>query len=186
MDDETKERESYFFVPREIDGTFIIEGEYQIDDIVVIDGYRGKVKSVGVRTTSIVDIGGNVKIINNSEIKTVVNLTKHKSLAKVTIYIASSEDLKEVEKVFAENSPAIREKLKEFNPGEIIYKGVNSMDNNGMALMYVCECFEEDIYEVERALYREFKYVMDEHHFSNNEPLVIFDRTDEFSQKNKE
>ena len=30
VDDETKERESYFFVPREIDGTFIIEGAYRI------------------------------------------------------------------------------------------------------------------------------------------------------------
>ena len=170
-----------------IAGLFIvIEGEYSIDDIVVIDGYRGKVKSVGVRTTSIEDIGGNVKIINNSEIKTVVNLTNHKSLAKVTIYIASSEDLKEVEQVFIESSPMIKEKIKEYQTGDIIYKGVNSMDNNGMALFFVCECFEEDVYDVERTLYREFKYIMDEHNFSNNEPTVIYDRTEEFNKKKEE
>ena len=167
-----------------IAGLFIvIEGEYSIDDIVVIDGYRGKVKSVGVRTTSIVDIGGNVKIINNSEIKTVVNLTNHKSLAKVTIYIASSENLKEVEQLFIESAPMIKEKLKEYQTGDIIYKGVNSMDNNGMALFFVCECFEEDVYDVERSLYREFKYIMDEHNISNNEPTVIYDRTEEFNKK---
>ena len=45
-----------------IAGMFIvIEGKFLIDDIVVIDGYRGKVKNISLRTTSIEDIGGNVK-----------------------------------------------------------------------------------------------------------------------------
>ena len=163
-------------------GLFIvIEGEYLIDDIVVIDGYRGKVKSVGIRTTSIEDVGGNVKIINNSEIKTVINLTNHKSLAKVTIYVASSENLKKTEEVFESYFPTILEHLKQFNVTNIIYKGVASMDANGMAMIYAVPCFEEDIYEIERSLYREFKYIMDEHSISNNEPYVIWDRTKEFA-----
>ena len=163
-------------------GLFIvIEGEYLIDDIVVVDGFRGKVKSVGIRTTSIVDIGGNVKVVNNSEIKTVVNLTNNKSLAKVTIYIASSENLKETEKTFESYFPKILESIKKYNVNVIIYKGVASMDANGMAMIYAVPCFEEDIYEIERMLYRQFKYIMDEHNISNNEPYVIYDRTKELA-----
>ena len=166
-------------------GLFIvIEGEYLIDDIVVIDGFRGKVKSVGIRTTSIEDIGGNVKIVNNSEIKTVVNLTNHKSLAKVTIYIASSENLKRTEEIFESKFPQILEGIKKFNVDKIVYKGVASMDANGMAMIYAVPCFEEDIYEIERTLYREFKYIMDEYTISNNEPYVIYDRTKELAPKN--
>lgn len=166
-------------------GLFIvIEGEYLIDDIVVIDGFRGKVKSVGIRTTSIEDIGGNVKIVNNSEIKTVVNLTNHKSLAKVTIYIASSENLKKTEEIFESKFPQILEGIKKFNVDKIIYKGVASMDANGMAMIYAVPCFEEDIYEIERTLYREFKYIMDDYNISNNEPYVIYDRTKELAPKN--
>ncbi len=169
-----------------ISGMFIIiEGKYLIDDIVVIDGYRGKVKSIALRTTSIEDIGGNVKVINNSEIKTIVNLTNHKSTARVTIYVASSENLKYVENIFNESLPQIEEKLKEYNIGNIIYRGVNSMDNNGMALFFTVECYEEDIYVVERTLYREFKYIMDDKNISNNEPLVLFDRTAEFTKAKK-
>ena len=165
-------------------GLFIvIEGEYLIDDIVVIDGFRGKVKSVGIRTTSVEDIGGNVKIINNSEIKTVINLTNHKSLSKVTIYIASSENLKKTEEIFESKFPQILESLKQFNVDKIIYKGVASMDANGMAMIYAVPCFEEDIYEIERTLYREFKYIMDEYNISNNEPYVIYDRTKEFTSQ---
>lgn len=163
----------------------VIEGKYLVDDIVVIDGYRGKVKAISLRTTSIEDIGGNVKVINNSEIKTIVNLTNHKSLAKVTIYIASSENLKNVESIFNQALPQMKEKLKEYGIDHINYQGVNSMDNNGMALFYTAECFEEDIYVVERTLYREFKYIMDEKNISNNEPYVLYDRTAEFTKAAK-
>ena len=167
-----------------IAGIFIvIEGKYLIDDIVIIDGYRGKVKAIDLRTTSIEDIGGNVKVINNSEIKTIVNLTNHKSLAKVTIYVASSENLKYVEDLFDSKLPDIEEKLKEFNIGKITYQGMNSMDNNGMALFYTVKCYEEDLYKIERTLYREFKYIMDNNNISNNEPTVIYDRTSEFKKK---
>ena len=163
----------------------VIEGKYLVDDIVVIDGYRGKVKAISLRTTSIEDIGGNVKVINNSEIKTIVNLTNHKSLAKVTIYVASSENLHNVENIFNEALPAMKEKLSQYGIGDIQYKGVNSMDSNGMALFYAAECYEEDVYTVERTLYREFKYIMDEKNISNNEPYVLFDRTAEFSKQAK-
>ena len=167
-------------------GLFIvIEGEYLIGDIVVIDGYRGKVKSIGVRTTSIEDIGGNVKIINNSEIKTVINLTNNKSLAKVTMYIASSEDLKSVEGIFALAIPNIMTKLEHFGVTDLTYKGVANIDSNGMALIFTAHCFEEDIYDVERKLYREFKYVMDDNNISGNEPLVIHDRSEEFNSRPK-
>ena len=168
-------------------GLFIvIEGEYLIGDIVVIDGYRGKVKSIGVRTTAIEDIGGNVKIINNSEIKTVINLTNNKSLAKVTMYIASSEDLRKVEDTLVIAIPSIMTKLEKYGISDLTYKGVNGITSDGMALIFTAHCYEEDIYDVERQLYREFKYVMDENNISGNEPLVIHDRSEEFNERIKE
>ena len=41
--------------------SMIFEGEYQVGDIVNIDGYRGMVQEVGVRSTRLVGRGGNVK-----------------------------------------------------------------------------------------------------------------------------
>lgn len=155
-------------------GIFIaVEGEYLIGDIVVIDGWRGKVKNVTLRTTEIQDIGGNIKIINNAEIKSIINLTNLKSLAMIKVYIASSENLKEVERIFEENLPIIKEHIP-YSIGDITYKGISQIDSNGMCLLYAAECFEEDIFPVERTLNREFKYVMDEHGISGNEPIVIF------------
>ena len=65
----------------------IFEGEYQVGDIVVIDGWRGTVEEIGIRSTRVVDSGGNTKIINNSEITTVINQTQHLSVVSTTISI---------------------------------------------------------------------------------------------------
>ena len=70
-------------------GIFIVfEGEFQVGDIVIIDGWRGEVKEIGIRTTKLIDAGFNVKIVNNSEIKTIINQTQELSLAKT--YVAVS------------------------------------------------------------------------------------------------
>ena len=69
-----------------ITGLFIIlEGEIAVGDIITIDGFRGEVKSVGLRTISIIDLGGNIRIINNSEIGSLVNLSDVTSVAVVNV-----------------------------------------------------------------------------------------------------
>src|SRR5690625_865874 len=53
-----------------ISGLFIVfEGAYEVGDYIVIEGFRGVVESIGIRTTNFIDYAGNIKIINNSEIK---------------------------------------------------------------------------------------------------------------------
>lgn len=54
-----------------VTGTFmLLENQYNVGDIVEVNGFRGVVTSIGIRTTCITDSGDNVKIINNSEMKT--------------------------------------------------------------------------------------------------------------------
>ena len=41
-------------------GIFIVfEGEFQVGDIVIIDGWRGEVREIGMRTTKLLDVGKN-------------------------------------------------------------------------------------------------------------------------------
>ena len=71
-----------------IAGIFIVfEADFEVGDIVVIDDWRGTVKEIGIRTTKIEDYGGNVKIVNNSQISTIVNQTKELSLARTELLI---------------------------------------------------------------------------------------------------
>ncbi|MEG2015212.1 MAG: mechanosensitive ion channel, partial [Clostridia bacterium] len=59
-----------------IAGLFIIfEKTFEVGDIVVIDGFRGVITEIGIRNTRLEDVGGDTKVISNSDIRTVVNMT---------------------------------------------------------------------------------------------------------------
>jgi len=142
-------------------GIFIVlEGEYLVGDIVVIDGWRGKIVSIGIRTTQLEDAGGNIRIINNAEIKSVTNQTKHQSVANCTVNIASNLNLESVENIIKESLATIKQKLTSIT-GEIAYKGVSSINESSIQLLFSAPCYEEDLYQVERDLNRELKLVLD-------------------------
>lgn len=142
-------------------GIFIVlEGKYVVGDIVVIDGWRGRIISIGIRTTELQDIGGNIKIINNSEIKSVINQTKLMSLATSSINVASSEPLEKVEKIIKDALPDIRKKIPTI-VDDIIYKGINSATDTTIELLFSAKCYEEDLYQVQRDLHRELKLLLD-------------------------
>ena len=141
-----------------ITGLFIIlEGEIAVGDIITIDGFRGEVKSVGLRTISIIDLGGNIRIINNSEISSLVNLSDVTSVAVVNVPVSYEDSLVE-----AEN--AVREALSEL-PSEYpdifndvpIYKGVDKLLETHIELMVVANVSEENIYNARRLMQREIK-----------------------------
>ena len=62
-----------------ITGAFIIfEGQYVNGDIIILDDFRGTVRNIGVRTTTIEDAGGNLKVVNNSDIRNFQNRSRNK------------------------------------------------------------------------------------------------------------
>ncbi len=145
-----------------IAGLFIVvEGEYQVGDIVVIDNWRGTVTEIGIRTTKIEDAGGNVKIVNNSEIKTVINQTQALSVAKVIMPIEYGESLQRVEVVIRDNLDKIRERIPDIVDGPF-YKGVTALSASSVDLLFLANCHEENIYQVQRELNRELKLMFDE------------------------
>lgn len=143
-------------------GIFIVfEGEFQVGDIVIIDGWRGEVKEIGMRTTKLLDAGGNVKIVNNSEIKTIINQTQELSLAKANVSVSYNVRIEKVEAVIADNIAKIKEKIPAIEEGPF-YKGVTELGESGVGLLFVAKCKEDDIYQVQRDLNREIKIMFDD------------------------
>lgn len=145
--------------------SIVFEGKYVVGDIVVIDGFRGKIINIGIRTTELQDIGGNIKIINNSEIKAVVNQTKLLSMANCFINVSSAEDLEKVEEIIKISLPGLKEKIPAIQ-GDIIYKGVSSVSDVSIELLFGAKCYEEDLYQVQRDLQRELKLLLDKNKIS--------------------
>jgi len=145
-----------------IAGVFIVfEGDFEVGDIVVIDDWRGTVYEIGIRTTKIIDYGGNMKIVNNSHISSLINQTKELSMAVSQISIEYDQSIPAVEHVIMENLGRIKENIPEIKEGPY-YKGVNSLSASSVDLLFVARCKEEDLYGVQRAMNRELKLIFDE------------------------
>lgn len=83
-----------------ITGLFMIfENQFNVGDVVEIDGYRGTVEKIGIRTISIRDTGDNLKIVNNSNIKNMINLSSDASRAVCDVRISYADDLEKVEEL---------------------------------------------------------------------------------------
>ena len=142
-------------------GIFIVlEGKYVVGDIVVIDNWRGKIINIGIRTTELQDISGNIKIVNNSEIKSVINQTKLQSMASCSINISSAEPLEKVEKIIKDALPEIRNNIPAITD-DIVYKGITKTTDTTTEMLFGARCFEEDLYQVQRDLHRELKLLLD-------------------------
>ena len=138
-----------------IAGMFIVfDGQYRVGDFIVIDGWRGQVMEIGIRTTKIRDEGGNIKYVNNNEIKAVVNQSQDLSVVKCELCIFYDENLENVELKIKQYLPKIKDKIPYIVDGPY-YKGVQSMADSYVTLLFLAKCEEVDFYPAKRALNRE-------------------------------
>ena len=136
-----------------ITGFFMLfENQYNVGDIVEVGGFRGTVTDIGIRTTCITDPGGNVKIINNSNMKDILNRSDHASRSLADIQIPYETDLP----AFEEQLPGILESIYSAHQDTMhnkpVYLGVQELGESGVTLRFVVEVDECNIYSVQRIL----------------------------------
>ena len=166
-----------------IAGIFIVfEGEYQVGDIVIIDGWRGTVDEIGIRTTKVIDWQGNIKIINNSQISSIINQSKELSVTTCVVAVDYRESIPRIELVIKNNIDRIREAIPEIVDGPY-YKGVDSLGDSSVNLLFVATVKESDYYIVQRALNREIKLIFDAKNISIPFPQITLNQPEEFDKK---
>ena len=139
-----------------VTGFFMLfENQYNVGDILEINGFRGTVTSIGIRTTSIADLGGNVKIINNSNMKDILNRSNYTSRAVSTIDIPYETDLEEFEPLVPDMMQRIYEKHADKLKSVPKYLGVAELGASGITLKFVSESDENNVYSAQRAMNRE-------------------------------
>ena len=139
-----------------VTGLFLLfENQYNVGDIVEVNGFRGTVKAIGIRTTSIVDAGDNIKIINNSEMKNILNRSDNISRAVSDIAIPYETDLEALEAKLPDLMRAIFEQRKDVMLAEPRYLGVQQLADSSVILRFVVEVSEKDIYSGARILNRD-------------------------------
>lgn len=145
-----------------ITGFFLVfDKQFNVGDIIEIDGFRGTVEQIGIRSTYICAPGGNVQIMNNSSIKKVLNRSAAPSVAATEVSIAYGADLEHAERVLAETMPLIRSKYPDVFPSDPQYLGVSSLGESGVVLKIIATVEEKNIYSAPRYMNREIKLAFD-------------------------
>lgn len=145
-----------------VTGIFLVfENHFNVGDIIEYNGFRGTVESIGIRTTAIADMGNNVKVVNNSDLRNILNRSTAASVAVTTVSVGYGEDLEKVETVIAQMLPRIREKYPDIFLEDPIYSGVNELGESGVVLRFTAKVREKDVFSAPRKLNREIKLAFD-------------------------
>jgi len=146
-----------------ISGIFLLfEKQFAVGDVVQVGDFRGIVKSIGLRVTKIEDINGDLKIINNSDIRGAINTSAAPSPAICDISISYDQDIRKVEEIILANLPGIQSRIPDIVEGPF-YKGVQKLADSAVVIRIYARCPELKRYQVMRDLNREMKLLFDEY-----------------------
>jgi small conductance mechanosensitive channel len=149
-----------------IAGFFIIfEKHFDVGDIIEINGFKGEVIDIGLKTTKVMNWKKDIKLFNNASVQNAINYSFTESMAIVEVGISYDESIERVIKVINEQLP----KLRETNP-EILEDpscvGVINFSSSSIDLRVVAKTATEKQYGIERILRKEIKRVFDENDVS--------------------
>lgn len=163
-----------------ITGAFIIfENQYSVGDIIILDDFRGTVRSIGVRTTVIEDAGGNLKVVNNSDIRNFQNRSRNNSVALVLAAVSYETDLRKLEKLLMEKLPGIKEEHPDLYLTVPRYLGVDELADSGVNLKFAVDVTEENVFAGQRMLARDLKILFDDNGIEIPFPQVVIHRAEE-------
>ncbi len=166
-----------------IAGIFIIfEDEYHVGEIVTINDFRGTVLEIGIRSTKLLDAAGNIKIINNSAIGDVINLSRELSLAIVDCDFPYTVPVEIIENILKDNFEIIAKNIPAIKEGPY-YKGVCMFKDSNVTIKIVAKCKEEDRFQVERDLNREYRRLLTENGIDIAFPQVVINYSNEKNYK---
>ena len=149
-----------------VTGLFLLfDNLYNVDDIIEIEGRRGTVVKISIRTTSIKDAGGNVQIVNNSDMRNIINRSSNKSKAICDVVISNKYDITLIDKAFTEAANRIKTKFRIIKQPK--YKGIQSIKQDSLTVRIEADVNEKIIYDAQRCMNREIKIALQNNGIGN-------------------
>ena len=162
-------------------GLFIIfEKAFKVGDIIRMDGenWRGRVLEIGIRNTRVRDIDENsIKIIHNSSLNQIVNLTDEPTLVYTSIGTEYGAELERIEEIIRKELPGIHERIPAAIEGPR-YSGVYDLGDSAVILRFVTSCRNEDYFRVRFDVNRELKLMFDRHSINVPFPQIVLNHGD--------
>ena len=161
-------------------GAFILmEDQFGVGDIISTEGCTGVVVSIGLRTTVLRSMDGNMHIIPNGQIKIVTNMSKEFNRGIVDICVAYEENLDRVLGILDDEMEKIYS--NEHIDGLIskpVVLGVEELGDSGIRIRISADCNIGRNWDVERQIRRLVKNRFDKEGVEIPFPQVVVSRKD--------
>lgn len=113
------------FITDVVNGFFIIlEGQYEVGEEVRIGDVKGTVKTVGIRTTSVLSPNGTTYFIPNGDISIVNNLSRENRRILIELPIAATTNIEALAKCVQQETLAIKMKYQQKLTAEPVIIGL--------------------------------------------------------------
>ncbi len=156
-------------------GVFILtEDQYKVGDTVKISGFMGEVIYLGMKTTKIQAYTGEVKIISNRTIDSVINYSLDFSLAIVDLLVSYKEDIDKVTTYIEEINQELSNKLNDtIAPLELW--GVDGLEDSGVRFRVVVKCLPMKHYAVQREMRKVLKNELEKRGIKITYPHMVIE-----------
>ena len=134
----------------------LLEDQYQLGDLVTIEGITGTVESVNMRVTVLRDLEGRVHFIPNGNIKSVTNRTYGWARPVFEIPVRFDEDVDRVMETLLEvaNGLMTDPNWKPFVRGEPEMLGVDKLTDHGIIIKFMVKTVPDQLFAVRREMLR--------------------------------
>lgn len=127
----------------------IFDNYYMQGDIVTINGFRGEVIELSLQTTKIKAYNGEVMIINNNLVTSVVNHSMYNTILYLEFPVSKKVSIDELEKMIKNVNEKII-KMKEVND-DIKCLGIEKLNSNNYIYKVQIDCKPDNHFTVNRA-----------------------------------
>ncbi len=135
-----------------ISGIFVLtEQQYEVGDVIEINGFKGEVISLGFKTTVLKNWMGDVFIIGNGSVVSVINHTKENSVAIIHAQVDKSTSIDLVRKLVENELSDVCLANRDI-VDKPIFRGVSDLKLNSVEILITVETKPECQYNVERQL----------------------------------
>ena len=156
----------------------VFENYCEIDEIVEINGFKGKVVEISLRSTKIQNWKGELKIITHGEIKELINFSRTFSVAVVEFTVDYLENINNVVTLLEENLQSMKEFYPQIVEGPNVM-GVTNIGLNGYNITLSAKTLCEEHFAVERALRKRVIELFNEHNIKLSSNKLKVENIDE-------
>ncbi len=156
-----------------ISGFFIImDNRYNLGETIEVSGFRGTVKAMNLRTTTVENFMGSLMVLNNGNISQVINWSRRDTVALVDFGVDYATDLNKLVQIMPEFLQSLQENNEDIIE-EPSFLGVTELADSSINLRIMAKTKNGKHWATERNIRRELVLYLNRNDITIPFPQIV-------------